>query len=82
MDGVASVSQCGIPPGQSFTYEFVITGQRGTFWWHAHLGLHYTDGLYGPIVIHDSEEMVPETDEESVIFFEDVYHTYGSVVSL
>lgn len=50
MDGVVGVSQCGIPPGQSFTYEFHIDDQRGTFWWHAHLGVQYSDGLYGPLV--------------------------------
>lgn len=80
MDGVASVSQCGIPPGRNFTYEFVVDGQRGTFWWHAHLGLQYTDGVYGPIVIHDPEEMVPETDEGRIMFVGDLYHTYGSVM--
>ncbi len=50
MDGVAGVSQCGIPPGRSFTYEFRVAGQRGTFWWHAHLSVQYSDGAYGPIV--------------------------------
>jgi hypothetical protein len=50
MDGVAGVSQCGIPPGRNFTYEFRLNSQRGTFWWHAHLSIQYSDGLYGPIV--------------------------------
>jgi len=49
-DGQMGVSQCGIPPGQSFTYEFRIVDQRGTFWYHAHESVHYTDGLFGPIV--------------------------------
>ncbi|KAI0449185.1 Cupredoxin [Xylaria acuta] len=79
MDGVIGVSQCGIPPGGSFTYEFRID-QRGTFWWHAHLSVQYSDGLYGPIVVHDPDEMVPETDDEKIIFVGDVYHTYGSVL--
>ena len=39
MDGVEGVSQCGIPPGQKFTYEFTIDDQRRTFWWHAHLAV-------------------------------------------
>ncbi|KAI1881194.1 hypothetical protein JX265_000020 [Neoarthrinium moseri] len=80
MDGVAGVSQCGIPPGQNFTYEFVVDNQRGTYWWHSHLGVQYTDGAYGPIIIHDPEEMVPETDEERIVFVGDLYHTYGSVL--
>ncbi|CAJ2512884.1 Uu.00g010030.m01.CDS01 [Anthostomella pinea] len=80
MDGVAGVTQCGIPPGRNFTYDFVVDGQRGTYWWHAHLSVQYSDGMYGPIVIHDPKEMVPETDDEKVIFVSDVYHTYGSVL--
>ncbi|KAH6659817.1 Cupredoxin [Truncatella angustata] len=80
MDGVAGISQCGIPSGQNFTYEFVVKDQRGTYWWHAHSSVQYTDGIYGPIVIRDPSEMVPETDEERVLFVGDLYHTYGSVL--
>ncbi|KAI1119532.1 Cupredoxin [Nemania sp. NC0429] len=80
MDGVTGVSQCGIPAGHNFTYEFRIGGQRGTFWWHAHSSVQYSDGLYGPIVVHDTDEMVPRTDKEKLIFVSDVYHTYGSVL--
>ncbi|KAI0011025.1 hypothetical protein F4779DRAFT_626858 [Xylariaceae sp. FL0662B] len=80
MDGVAGVSQCGIPPGQNFTYEFRVADQRGTYWWHAHLSVQYSDGAYGPIVIHDRDEMVPETNDEKIVFVEDLYHTYGSVL--
>lgn len=51
MDGVAGVNQCGIPgAGGSWTYEFVVGNQRGTFWWHAHTAVQFTDGLFGPIV--------------------------------
>jgi FtsP/CotA-like multicopper oxidase with cupredoxin domain len=82
MDGVSGVSQCGIPPGQNFTYEFKVDEQRGTYWWHSHLSVQYTDGVYGPIVIHDPEEMIPETDEERILFVGDLYHTYGSVVCI
>lgn len=50
MDGVQGVTQCAIPSGGSFTYEFNLTDQRGTFWWHAHVGVQVTDGLFGPLV--------------------------------
>ncbi|KAG8216479.1 Fet3 protein [Butyriboletus roseoflavus] len=38
MDGAIKVSQCGIPPGQTFDYVVPInsSGQHGTFWAHAH----------------------------------------------
>ncbi|KAH7913243.1 Cupredoxin [Hygrophoropsis aurantiaca] len=80
MDGVAAVSQCGIPPGQSFTYEFTLVDQRGTFWYHSHLSVQYTDGLFGPLIIHDPSEMIEKVDEERIVFMGDWYHTYGSVL--
>ncbi|XP_074372615.1 laccase-1 isoform X2 [Apium graveolens] len=35
-DGPAYVTQCPITKGNSYTYKFTISGQRGTLWWHAH----------------------------------------------
>ncbi|CAN8103161.1 unnamed protein product [Discula destructiva] len=79
MDGVAGVSQCGIPPGGgSWTYEFVLAGQRGTFWWHAHAGVQFSDGLFGPIVIHDPDEMVPKTDDDKIVFLGENYHSFAA----
>ncbi|KAL3585670.1 hypothetical protein D5086_012537 [Populus alba] len=49
-DGPAYVTQCPIQTGQSYVYNFTVTGQRGTLFWHAHISwLRAT--LYGPIVI-------------------------------
>ncbi|XP_031485869.1 laccase-4-like [Nymphaea colorata] len=49
-DGPAYITQCPIRPGQSYTYNFTVTGQRGTLFWHAHiLWLRVT--LHGAIVI-------------------------------
>ncbi|XP_062172008.1 laccase-4-like [Alnus glutinosa] len=36
-DGPAYITQCPIQPGQQYVYNFTITGQRGTLWWHAHI---------------------------------------------
>ncbi|KAK6231609.1 hypothetical protein SCA6_001682 [Theobroma cacao] len=36
-DGSAYVTQCPIKTEQSYTYNFNVTGQRGTLWWHAHI---------------------------------------------
>ncbi|KAG2552989.1 hypothetical protein PVAP13_9KG493900 [Panicum virgatum] len=49
-DGPAYVTQCPIRTGQSFVYNFTITGQRGTLLWHAHVSWMRAT-LYGPIVI-------------------------------
>ncbi|KAA8518918.1 hypothetical protein F0562_016308 [Nyssa sinensis] len=49
-DGPAYVTQCPIQTNQTYTYNFTITGQRGTLLWHAHISwLRST--LYGPIII-------------------------------
>lgn len=49
-DGPAYVTQCPIQTGQTYVYNFTVTGQRGTLFWHAHISwLRAT--LYGPIVI-------------------------------
>ncbi|KAM7190132.1 Multicopper oxidase domain containing protein [Naviculisporaceae sp. PSN 640] len=74
MDGVHGVTQCGIPPGESFTYAFNVSGQRGTFWYHAHVSLQYTNGLYGPLVIHDVWEQVPKVNDDKVVMFGDFFH--------
>lgn len=74
MDGVTGVTQCGIPPGQSFTYAFNVSGQRGTFWYHSHASLQYTNGLYGPLILHDPEEQVPEVEDDKVFMFGDLFH--------
>ncbi|KAK4119022.1 multicopper oxidase [Parathielavia appendiculata] len=50
-DGVPGVTQCPIKPGSSQTYEFRAM-QYGSSWYHSHFSLQYTNGAYGPLVIH------------------------------
>lgn len=33
MDGTAGVTNCPIPPGESFQYEFTVRNQWGTYWY-------------------------------------------------
>ncbi|KAK4791226.1 hypothetical protein SAY86_031639 [Trapa natans] len=49
-DGPAYITQCPIQPGQAYTYNFTVTGQRGTLLWHAHI-LWLRATVYGAIVI-------------------------------
>lgn len=52
MDGASMVTQCPIPPGSSFTYNFTVN-QNGTYWYHCHtvskqlsrVQSYMTDGL-------------------------------------
>ncbi|XP_021859777.1 laccase-11 [Spinacia oleracea] len=53
-DGPAYITQCPIQTGNTYTYDFNVTGQRGTLWWHAHISwLRAT--VYGAIVIMPKE---------------------------
>ncbi|KAK4377493.1 hypothetical protein RND71_003789 [Anisodus tanguticus] len=49
-DGPAYITQCPIQPGQNYVYNFTITGQRGTLFWHAHI-LWLRATMHGAIVI-------------------------------
>ncbi|KAH7025110.1 ferroxidase [Microdochium trichocladiopsis] len=74
MDGPVQVSQCPIPPGARFTYNFTLQ-QPGTYWYHSHNKGQYPDGLRGPLIINDPEN--PHKDlysEELVLSVSDWYH--------
>ncbi|CAN9096996.1 unnamed protein product [Alternaria alternata] len=74
MDGPVAVSQCGIPPGSSFTYNFTVN-QPGTYWYHSHERGQYPDGIRGPFIVHDPEDPYKDLyDEEVVITLSDWYH--------
>ncbi|KAL2336992.1 hypothetical protein Fmac_011438 [Flemingia macrophylla] len=68
-DGPAYITQCPILPGQSYLYNFTITGQRGTLLWHAHVNwLRST--LHGAIVILPKRGVAypfPKPDKELVV---------------
>lgn len=77
MDGVHGVTQCGILPGHSFTYNFTLSEQFGTYWYHSHWDLQAIDGVAGPLIIHSVEEDKEYKhlyDEELVLFVTDWYH--------
>ncbi|KAK3392343.1 Cupredoxin [Sordaria brevicollis] len=78
MDGSSMVTQCPIPPGASFTYNFTID-QPGTYWYHSHTQGQYPDGLRGPLIIHDPKTPF-QYDEEIVLTVSDWYHDRMSVL--
>ncbi|WVQ77114.1 hypothetical protein IAR50_006797 [Cryptococcus sp. DSM 104548] len=83
MDGVPGISQCPIPSGSSYTYEFTISSQWGTYWYHSHYSVSMADGLWGPIVIHSPDEaLVRGTDyeEDRVVFVTDWMHDQSSTI--
>ncbi|MFS7965122.1 putative laccase [Helianthus anomalus] len=72
-DGPAYITQCPIQTGQSYVYNFTITGQRGTLWYHAHVSWIRAT-LYGPIIIlprrNTSYPFVKPYKEVPIIFGE------------
>ncbi|KAM0055113.1 putative laccase [Helianthus debilis subsp. tardiflorus] len=75
-DGPAYITQCPIRPGNNYVYDFTITGQRGTLWWHAHI-LWLRATVYGAIVILPKQATLfpfPRPDGEQVIVFGEWWH--------
>lgn len=68
-DGPAYITQCPIQPGQSYVYNFTVTGQRGTLLYHAHI-LWLRATVHGAIVILPKPGVpypFPKPDNELVV---------------
>ncbi|KAI9672710.1 MAG: hypothetical protein M1831_000145 [Alyxoria varia] len=79
-DGVASVTQCPIAPGSSFTYRFQAT-LYGSTWYHAHYSAQYAAGAVGPMVIHGPNQVDYDVDLGPVML-QDWYHSdYNSLLA-
>ncbi|KAK0670928.1 putative precursor of iron transport multicopper oxidase FET3 [Cercophora samala] len=73
MDGPVQVSQCAIPPGSSFTYNFTVT-QPGIYWYHSHVQGQYPEGLRGPLLVHDPDDpFVDKYSETRLLTVSDWY---------
>lgn len=81
MDGTTGVTQCPIAPSRKFRYEFTVTGQSGTYYYHGHQGVQSSDGLYGPLIIHSKNEKKLQTmpyATDRVVMLQDYYHDPSS----
>ena len=84
MDGTVGVTQCPIASGSSFTYEFTLAGQSGTYWYHAHQGVQASDGLIGPLIIHGRKERQLQKIDyatDRVIMVSDHYHELSGALT-
>ncbi|XP_061343499.1 laccase-4-like [Gastrolobium bilobum] len=81
-DGPAYVTQCPIQPGQSYVYNFTITGQRGILLWHAHITwLRAT--VHGGLVILPKRGIsypFPKPDKEKIIILSEWWKADVEVV--
>ncbi|KAL4886526.1 Cupredoxin [Aspergillus karnatakaensis] len=74
MDGAQMATQCPIPPGSSFTYNFTVT-QNGTYWYHCHTDGCYPDGYRQALVVHDKDAYFDSLyEEEFTLTMSDWYH--------
>lgn len=55
-DGPEMVTGYGIPYNETLVYNFTVDDQVGTYWYHAHTGAQYIDGLRAPLIVHDEEK--------------------------
>jgi FtsP/CotA-like multicopper oxidase with cupredoxin domain len=72
MDGAPGFTQDPIPPGGTFTYDFVVP-DAGTFWYHPHSdsAAQVGYGLYGALVVNDPAD--PEVfGDELVLMLSDM----------
>jgi iron transport multicopper oxidase len=73
-DGTPFITDCGIRPGATRVYEFLVE-QAGTYFYHSHTCAQYTDGLLGPIVIESDDDKVKfGYKEEHVLMLQDWQH--------
>ncbi|OZJ03677.1 hypothetical protein BZG36_03532 [Bifiguratus adelaidae] len=71
MDGTA---------GGSFTYNFTVPNQHGTYWWHSHSTSQYADGIVGPLIIQSPDEGIPiDYDEDIIVMMTDWYHIMSTI---
>ncbi|KAG2670561.1 hypothetical protein I3843_14G091000 [Carya illinoinensis] len=53
-DGTAFISQCAINCGETFHYRFKVD-RPGTYFYHGHLGMQRSAGLYGSLIVDVAE---------------------------
>ncbi|ORY68701.1 multicopper oxidase [Pseudomassariella vexata] len=71
-DGVASITQCPIAPGDSLTYTWKAT-QYGTTWYHSHYSLQAWNGVFGGIIINGPASSAYDEDK-GIMMLSDWFH--------
>jgi FtsP/CotA-like multicopper oxidase with cupredoxin domain len=82
MDGVPGHSQPEVPPGGTFTYDFILP-DAGLFWYHPHVmsALQTGYGLYGAILVEDPTENVGVADEKLLVLSDLALEDDGTLMS-
>ncbi|CAG8459155.1 19949_t:CDS:2 [Racocetra persica] len=72
-DGVPAITQCPIQARTTFVYDFYANSVPGTHWYHSHYKPQRMDGLYGLIIIKETDPSYENLPEETVLI-SDWYH--------
>ena len=73
-DGAAFVTNCPIPHGSTFVYNFTVL-EQGTYWYHLHTGGVRAEGGYGFLIVKEIKPVPISYDEELTIILSDWYDT-------
>lgn len=80
MDGVPSITQCPVAPGDSFTYTWRAT-QYGSSWYHSHFYVQAWDGIFGGIIINGPTTANYDEDLGN-LFLNDWSHSTADVLAV
>jgi len=72
-DGDDMVSNCPIPQGQTYTYEF-IAYPAGTTFYHGHVGSQRQLGLTGALIVEDPNEQTGTFNVDQELLMSDWWH--------
>ena len=70
MDGVESLNQDPIKPGESFAYEFTLR-QNGTFAYHTHVAMQQGMGMVGLFIVHPKVAHDPPVDRDIALIIQE-----------
>lgn len=71
MDGVEGLTQCGILPGNTFTYIFQAD-PAGTYWYHSHTSTQRDDGLFGALIVKELDSTISKVKNKLTKDFIDI----------
>ncbi|RHZ67408.1 hypothetical protein Glove_301g23 [Diversispora epigaea] len=80
-DGVVGQTQHVIPDKCTFTYDFKVDHQSGSYWYHSHHRGQYMDGVLGPLIVYDDDDFDKKTygyDEDMIVLITDWYHDHSA----
>jgi FtsP/CotA-like multicopper oxidase with cupredoxin domain len=83
-DGVPGISQCGIPPGSSFTYRFKLDTEVGTYWYHSHYSNTMADGITGGLIVYANNQPYRrgrDYDAERVLYLNDWMNDDSEIIA-